>query len=314
MSALVRAELLRLVSRRLLIVVLVGVAGLAALVAALSADDVRPLGAQDYRSAQLLLESERQFWEQECANGPETPEEMCPDWEAPTDIQDFLRTPQGFGLYTEGVVTTALPVALLAAAILAASLVGGEFSSGNIATQLLFTPARLALMASKLLAAMLGGLLVVVTYLGTTLGLSAIMFLYLRGAADMTADVGLAAMSGRAVVLALLIAVMAAALAMGTGSTLITSAVFAVVLLGSWMLFDVTPATSILQFFLPSNILFAMMVGIQEIYDYESWNPDGTPVLAAVIRYEWALAYSVIGTALLVVVSAWSFRRRDIVG
>ncbi len=313
MNLLVKAELLRLVSRRLLVVLLVGMAALAAFVAAVSADGVRPLNAQDYRSAQHSLESEKEYWEEECATGSAASADICADWGAPTKLEDFLRTPNGFGTYTEDAVTIGLPIMLLAAAILAASLVGGEFSSGNIGTQLLFTPRRVPLFVSKVAAATLGGLLVVITYLGTTLALSAIMFLSLRGADAMAADVGLAVVVGRAMVLAFLIAVMAGALAMAAGSTLITAGIFAVVLLGSSMLSDAISGYSLSQPFLPSNIFWAMLQGEHHVFGnmvsvYDDWG------VAQVIHYDWALTYSVIGTVLILVVSAWWFRRRDILG
>lgn len=317
MSSLLRAELLRLVSRRLLIVLLVCMAGLAAFGSAVYADGARPLTAQDRQDAQQSLVSDRQYWQEECATGAAASQEVCEGWEAPTNLEDYMRTPIGFGLYTEGVVEFGLPIMLLAVAVMAASLVGAEFSSGNVGTQLLFTPRRVPLFISKVVAAAVGGLLVAVAHLGTALGFSAIMFLSLRGADDMTAGIELPMALGRALVLAILIAVMAGALAMAVGSTLITTGIFAVTLIGSVMVSDAISRSSLLQVLLPSNILFAMFDGRNEIFDYEPQNYEpqnyeAEPLLAHVINYDWALGYSVAGTALILVVSAWWFHRRDI--
>ncbi len=312
MSSLLRAELLRLVSRRLLVVLLVCMAGVAAFGAAVFADDARPLTVHDRQNAQYLLDSEREYFEQECSEASASSEDVCGDWEPPTDIQPFLRTPVSFGMYTERVVTFGFPIMLLAVAVLAASLVGGEFSSGNIGTQLLFTPRRSPLLIAKVVAGTVGGLLLAFAQLGATLAFSAIMFLSLRGADDMTADIDLPLSLGRVVVLALLIAVMAGALTMAVGSTLITAGVFAVTLLGSVMLADAITGFSLTQLLLPSNILWAMLNGSHEVFDIASFGYDGGPVLAHVITYDWALAYSVIGTLLIVAISLWWFRRRDI--
>ena len=313
MSALVKAELLRLVSRRLLVVLLVAMAALAAVGAAVSADGVRPVGAQDYRDAQDAFESDRQYFAEECASGASSTQEFCLGWEQPTSVEGYVRTPISFGDYSEWAVTLGVPIMLLAAAVVASALVGGEFSSGNIGTQLLFTPRRIPLYTAKVVASALGGMLVALAYLGITVAFSAIMFLSLRGASDMTVGTDMAMMLGRFAVLAFLISIMAAALTMATGSTLITAGIFALVLLGAVMLGDTLAAQSLLQLFLPSNILFAMIDGIREIYDYSTETYDGPPVIGAVIRYDWALAYSVIGTALILAFSAWWFRRRDIV-
>lgn len=312
MSSLMRAELLRLVSRRLLIVLLVCVTALAAFGSAVSADGARPLTAQDRRDAQQSFVSDRQYWQEECATGASASQEVCQGWEAPTNFEDYLRTPIGFGLYTEGVVGFGLPIVLLAVAVMAASLVGAEFSSGNVGTQLLFTPRRVPLFISKVVAAAVGGLLVAVAHLGTSLGFSAIMFLSLRGADDMTAGIELPMALGRALVLAVLIAVMAGALAMAVGSTLITAGIFAVTLLGSVMAGDAISGSSLLQVLLPGNILFAMLDGRHEIFDYQAQVYEAEPLLAHVINYDWALGYSVAGTAMILVVSAWWFHRRDI--
>ena len=312
MSSLLQAELLRLVSRRLLIVLLVCMAGLAAFGSAVYADGARPLTAQDRQDAQHSLVSDRQYWQEECATGAVASQEVCEGWEAPTNLENYMRTPIGFGLYTEGVIEFGLPIMLLAVAAMAASLVGAEFSSGNVGTQLLFTPRRVPLFISKVVAAAVGGLLVAVAHLGTALGFSAIMFLSLRGADDMTAGIELPMALGRALVLAILIAVMAGALAMAVGSTLITTGIFAVALIGSLMLSDALSSFFSLHLFLPSNILWAMVGGSHDVYVYMPYSYEG-PDLVRTIYYDWALGYSVIGTILILLASVWLFRRRDIV-
>ncbi len=311
MSSLFRAELLRLVSRRLLLLMLVCMAGLGAFGAAVYADGTREHSVAEQRDAARWWQEDKTLWEEQCADSPTTTE--CQEWQVADSVDAYLEPPSGFGEYTESVIEFGYPLMMLAVAIMAASLVGAEFSSGNISTQLLFTPGRIPLMMSKVVAATVGGLLVAFVYLGTVLAFCAIMFLSLRGANGMTAGIDLPVMLGRMVLLAALIAVMSAALAMGVGSTLITAVVFAVVFLCSYILSSTVSGFSPLQPFLPDNIFWAMAMGEHEVYGwnittFEEWS------LAWVINYDWALGYSLVGTTLIVVGTAWWFRRRDILG
>lgn len=314
MSSLLNAELLRLFSRRLLIVLLVGMAALAAFGSAILTESVRPLTGEDRQIAQESFDAERGSWEEECVSVEVSSVALCDDWEFPTDIGNYLRTPTDFGLYGDSVVEFGLAVMLLAVSILAASLVGAEFSSGNVGTQLLFTPRRIPLSISKLVAATVGGLLLAVAYLATALGLSAIMFLSLRGADAMTVGSELPMALGRALVLTVLIAVMAGSLAMAFGSTLIPFGVFGVTLLGSITMADTVGSGSALQPFLPTNILMAMMYGQHQIFDYDAPSFNGELVVAHAITYDWALGCSVVGAALILLGALWWFRRRDIIG
>ena len=310
MSSLFRAELLRLVSRRLLLVLLVCMAGLAAFSAAVMADSTRPLAGFEIQQSRDAWAQDFASWEElGCDEDPTT--EMCDGWSIPEDPDVYLRTPVSFGEYAHVTLQLGTPLMLLAVGVLAASFVGAEFSSGNIATQLLFTPRRTPMLVSKVVAAGVGALLLAVTYLGAMLAFTAIMFLALRGANDLTAGIGLPLMLGRGLVLAVLIAIMGAALTVASGSTLFTLGSFAVVLVGSAVVGSSISGFSNAHLFLPSNILTAMVEGSAEVY---AWTEGdyGEGILAHVINYDWALGYSVAGAAIIVAASIWWFRRRDI--
>ncbi|MGV8846975.1 hypothetical protein [Tessaracoccus sp.] len=309
MSALLRAELLRLVSRRLLVLLLVCMAALAAFGAAVDAESARPVTAMERGQAKESWKVDKDTWTRLCSEEPQGSD--CEGWEVPASSDAYLRTPSSYGEYAQEILNISSPLALLAVAIMAAALVGAEFSSGNIGTQLLFTPRRIPLLFAKVVASSIGGVLVAATYLGSTLTFSALMFLSLRGAGDMTAGVELPLMLGRLMMLSLLIAVMAAALTMAVGSTLITGGILTVVFVGSVMLAGTIPGRSAAQLFLPSNIFSAMSAGSHELYDYLSSSYEDYGVVR-VITYDWALGYSVIGTALIVAAAAWWFKRRDI--
>lgn len=307
MSALLRAELLRLASRRLLVMLLVAMAGLAALGAMVSAESVKPITAEVLAGIRESVRVETIDWERTC--GGEAVSEECKFWTRPA-VDDYLWEPDGFGEYAGMVLDFGFPLVLVAVASMVASLVGAEFASGNLGTQLLFTPRRIPLLIAKMAAGCVAGILVAATFVATALMLSAITFLSLRGAHDMSAGVELPLTIGRIMLLALLLAVLSGALTMGLGSTLLTMGVFAVVLVGSVTVESVVRAGSWVQFYLPSRILQAMMTGQTEIYDWQGENYDIQ--VTRVINYDWALGYSVVGATIIVAAAAWWFRRRDI--
>lgn len=313
MSALLKAELLRLASRRLMAVLLICMAGLAAFGAVVWADDAKPVSEAERQMASVSWTQERADWEAECLDDTTVPPtDTCGDgWEVADNLADFLRTPSSFGEYSRNGIGFGFPLVLLAVGVLAASLVGSEFSSGTIGTQLLFTPRRIPLMMAKIVAATVGGLLLAIAFLGASLAFGAIMFLALRGAADMTAGVELPLMLGRVLVLSMLIAVMAGALTMASGSTLVTLGIFSVVLLGSSMISSAINGYAAVKLFLPDTLLSAMISGMHEIYGAPN-NNAGEWVVVQVINYDWALGCSVAATVLIVLLCAWWFRRRDI--
>lgn len=314
MSALLRAELLRLVSRRLLLVMLVGMVALAAVGAVAGAESVQPPSEQEILLAEDALQQEKQEWQEIC--GGDVAESVCEGWPEPVAV-DFSWKYQGFGQYARDALSFGFPLLLVAVAVLVASLIGAEFASGNIGTQLLFTPRRIPVMFAKLVAGSVAGVALAATFVGASLALSAITFLALRGAHDMTAGVGLSLLAGRIMVVSLILAVMSGALAIGLGSTLTTMGVFAAVFVGSLTLESTVPASSWLHPFLPSSILQAMMTGDFEVYDWRTAGevdvgPDGSLLPTQIINYDWALGYSVIGTVIIIGLAAWWFRRRDI--
>lgn len=307
MSVLLKAELLRLVSRRLLMALMVSMAALAAFSVMVGAESIRPVSEEDIVAAQESWQNEIDAQQEYCQSEDESDCAI----DAPS-LVEFGWVPQGFGEYTEGVLYLGLPLLLVAVAAMVASLVGAEFASGNIGTQLLFTPRRLPLMFAKLVAGGLAGLIVASTFLVSALALSAITFLALRGAADMSAGIVLPLLIGRIVVLALLLAVMSGALTMGLGSAILTMGLFTVVGLGSFVVGSTMNQMSALQPFLPSNILRVMMEGDVTLYDYVGVNYENQ--VTQVIHFDWALGYTVVGVSLFIVLAGLWFRRRDIVG
>ncbi|MDO5735305.1 MAG: hypothetical protein Q4P15_02400 [Propionibacteriaceae bacterium] len=309
MSSLLRAELLRLASRRLLVMMLVAMAALAALGVMVSADLVKPVGPEELISARENIRIALIDWESTCGGNESSVE--CADWPKP-QIEEFMHTPLGFGEYAENALDLGFPLVLVAVAALVASLIGAEFASGNLSTQLLFTPRRIPLLLAKLAVGCVAGIVVAATYVLTSLALSAITFLSLRGAHDMSAGVGLPLMIGRIMVLVLILALMSGALTMGLGSSLITMGVYLVVLVGSWTLETVVRGSSWVQFALPSRVLMTMMAGQTELYDW--WSGSDDIAVFRYMNYDWALAYSVIGVVIIAVTAAWWFRRRDLLG
>ncbi len=307
MSALLRAELLRLASRRLLMALMVCMTALAAFSVMVSADTIRPMSALAMADIKDTVRIDAAAHQEYCdsVDEPECAADM------PT-LADYVSPPATFGEYAESVLYLGLPLLLVAVAAMVASLVGAEFTSGNIGTQLLFTPRRVPLMVGKLVAAGLAGAILTFTFLATAMALSAITFLSMRGAEDMSAGISLSLLVGRIVMLTLLLALMSGALTMGLGSAILTMILFTVVGVGSWVVGAAVSQLSWLQTVLPSNILRTMMEGEVALHEYVG--KDYNIRVEQVIHFDWALAYTVVGVSLFIVLAGLWFRRRDIVG
>lgn len=307
MNSLLRAELLRVVSRRLMVALMVGMTALAAVSVMLNADLIRPMDAQAVANIQESFEIDSAEQQEYCDS---IDEPWCAE-EMPV-LADYMSEPAAFGAYAESVLYLGLPLLLIAVAAMVASLVGAEFSSGNIGTQLLFTPRRIPLLCAKIAVGGVAGAILMVTFLAMAMALSAITFLSIRGVEDMSATMSLSLLVGRIVVLTLLLALMSGALTMGLGSAIQTMLLFTVVGVGSMVVGTAVSQVSWLQTVLPSKILRTMMEGETVLFEYVG--KDQNVRVEQVIHFDWALGYTVVGVSLFIVLAGFWFRRRDIVG
>lgn len=305
MTDLLRAEFLRLVSRRVTWLVLLAALLVAALGAVTTSSATRPLDAQDHASAQRSYEESVAERDRQCEDFPEE----CAQWPEPA-VTDFLRQPMDYEPYMSTVLGFGILFVALGA-VLAAALVGGEFRSGAISTQLTFTPRRLPVMFAKLVAATTGAVAITVAYLVTGLVIGTISFLMVRGAGDLTATAELPLGIARMLVTAVLVAALAAALAFVTGSTLLSVGLGLLALMVSE--FVMTSAGNVFpswMWLLPTPNLMALLYSE---YEYYRWDPVLQESVPVVVAGFWqAVAYGLVLVAATVVIGAISFRKRDL--
>ena len=322
MTRLLRAELLRIRSRRLTWVAL----GLVLLVVALAqlavGSSVRPVTAAERNQAQVAYDEAVQDYEK---NG-ETYEQQCLDEglsaedcaTEPPRIEDYVpRTVSTFAEAGQLVVTVTVTFAALGLLLVAASVTGAELSSGAMANWLTFVPERGRVFAAKLLALVLVAAVSTAAVLALALGVAALVA---RGyQAPLTGAGQLVAVAGRGVLVSVVAAAVGFGLALITRHTiaaagtvlgyLILSAVLAVV----WF---TVPALSGVQRFLPENNLLALLLGKHTYYTFgEQLQPDGTYVdtsVAHVISLTHGSLYWAVAVAVLLAASYLVFRRRDV--
>ena len=305
MTNLIKAEFLRLVSRRMVWAMFAAAVVLGALIAIGTSGSVRPLHEGDYRQARADLAQYEADKLQACEYEPGG----CGDW-SDLKLEDFLRQPQNYEAYLSEILTGG-GVVLGLAAVMAAALIGGELRSGAISTQLTFTPRRLHVMAAKLTAATVGAAALTLAHItaGTVFG--TISFLLVRGAADVTASAGLPLSMLRLLVASALVSLLAASVTFAVGSTMIAIGIgILTTFLSEVAASSIPGGEPVWVRLLPSPHLSALVLGE---FDLARWNDLGS--VPDVIHYGYweALTYGLVLVTLVTVVAAVVFRRRDLV-
>lgn len=303
MTDLLKAEFLRLVSRRLTWALLFVTVAFAALMTVSTAGEARPVSADDRALAeQYHREYLAYFDSPECASPPGvcgTPEHVT--------VADFQRVPLDYEQYLSGVVAAG-PLVLVATTVLASLLVGSEFSSGSLSTQLTFTPRRGRVMAAKVAAATVGALGLMFAFMVAVMVLGTITFLLLRGGSEVVASVALPLRFCGLLLATLATALLASSLTFGLGSSGMALGAGVVVLLGSWLYTVSAVDLRIVGPFLPIVNLGALIGGD---YHFSYWDPV-TQASLAITTFGWAVVYALVLVVAVVAASAWAFRRRDL--
>lgn len=205
MIRLVRAELLRLRSRRLTVLAVLLVLAAVLLFQLAIRSEVAPSAAAQARGQDAYAQAQ-QSWQDshaanvaECVQGGGGTQEECEGYDPAPRPQDFAAEPVPFDQAGQAGVTTATYLSMFAAFLVAASFVGAEYATGSLANWLTFVPQRLRVFASKGVAVVLGSALLGAVAVFATLGLTAAQVTH-HGEAPVGLG-HLAAGSGRAVVL-----------------------------------------------------------------------------------------------------------------
>lgn len=176
-----RAEVRRLISRRLTLFALLALVALIGLFQLSVADQVSPPSASDRqfaeeRAAEDLVEWEanHERWERECRNSGGSDYDCA--MPAPT-VEDWLDGPYPFDEAAMSAVFFGVALSAIGAFVVAASFVGAEFGTGSMANWLTFLPRRSTVFVSKLTVVATGSLLLGLATGGLTLAASVIITL-----------------------------------------------------------------------------------------------------------------------------------------
>lgn len=322
MIPLLRAELLRIRSRRLTWVALGAVLLVVALSQLAVAGSMRPVTADEQSQAQAAYadavrdwEANHEEYEQDCRESGASAEECV---YPPPVVEDFVpRSVSTFADAGQLVVTITVAFTGLALLLVGASVTGAELSTGALANWLTFVPERGRVFAAKVVALVLVAAVSTAVLSALALALTAVVGSAVGASLDGVG--GLAEIAGRGVLVGVAAVVVGFALALLTRHTiaaagtvlgyLILSGVLAVV----WV---AVPALSGVQRFLPENNLLALLLGEHTYYTFtQVAQPDGTYESSAVehvISLTQGAVYWGVVVVVLVGVGHLVFRRRDV--
>lgn len=320
MIRLIGAELDRMTSRRLTVVLALAVVALVALFQLAVASAVTPPSAAEVAVAQQGFQRDLKDWQlhheelqQQCVDGGGSEAECTIPQPTP---QDYGLAPTPFGDIASSGVALAVVLAMLAAYLLGSSLIGAEYGSGSIGNWLTFVPRRESVYAAKVVAVAVGAAALGVVASASMVGLAALVTVVigqpLTGAGDVIAT---AARGVPLVVWAALIGFCAAMLTRHTVAALGVLLGYGLLYIAANILGSLIPTVSRLApWRLETNIQAFLSYGT----DYDVYRRT---VTAAGVDYESVTRHLSFGVAslyltiVLVVVLAATlvvFRRRDV--
>ncbi|WP_375430498.1 ABC transporter permease subunit [uncultured Friedmanniella sp.] len=325
MIPLVRAELLRLRSRRLTWIALGAVLLVVLLTQLAVYTSVRPLTDTERAQAQANYAEAKVDYEQnkdqyakdteDCvAQG--NPREAC-EYPEP-QLEDYAqRSVSDFADVASLSVTVSVFVTGLALLFLSASLIGAEFSSGSLANWLSFVPERTKVYASKLVALVLVGAVITAVVAALAIGLTALLTQV--AGAEVVGLGKIDAMGARGVLIGVIAVVIGFSLAMLTRHTIAAAGAVLGYLLLSFVLqivMGVLPTLQAAKRLLPENNALAVLQHDYHYVDYlNEIGPDGQynyTEFPHVITFGAGSLYWAVVLVVLLAASYVVFRRRDV--
>jgi ABC-2 type transport system permease protein len=324
MIALVRAELLRLRSRKLTWIALGCVLLVILLTQVAVYYSVRPLSDSERAQAQTNYQQAKADYEQhkdEYAKDAQAcidqgnPREAC-EYQEPR-IEDYAgRGVSDFADVANLSVTVSVFVTGLALLFLSASMIGAEFSSGSLANWLSFIPERTKVYTSKLGALLLVG--AVGTALTSALAIGLTTLLAKLAGAPVVGLAKIDAAGARGVLVGVIAVVIGFSLAMLTRHTIAAAGTVLGYLFLSFVLAIVmysVPVLQRVQRLLPENNALALLNHGHTYYStVRVATSDGTEEnqVEHVITLAQSSGYWVVVLAVLLAASYLVFRRRDV--
>lgn len=310
MINLIKAELLRLVSRRLLWVTMAALVVVTLLQTLLSMNLVAPLTERDYAQAQANYESELEYWEQwqaEC----EADAYCTDDWDmSTTSMEDYLRSVWSFEEFVAQQYVAGSWVLIFVVIFLTAVVVGADFTNGALSTQLTFTPRRTRVFVAKLIAGVSAGMMAVAVPILVGGVSSILVFISLRPPADLDLSMTAVALLGRFLTTTFVTTLFVGLMAMLLGSTLGALAGTAGVVVVSYFVSSMMWDSPSAQKFLPTNNFTALLEGSYTWWWYNSGLEES--VDQVLIDFPQAVVYAGAVLVLLASAALLRFTRRDL--
>ena len=324
MTRLVRAELMRLRSRKLTWIALGAVLLVILLTQLAVYTSVRPLSDSERAQAQTNYEQAKVDYEknkdeyakeaQDCVAQGNTAEECA--YPEP-QLEDYAqRSVSDFPEVANLAVTVSVFVTGLALLFLSASVTGAEFSSGSLANWLSFLPERTKVYASKLAALALVG--AVATALTSALAIGLTTLLTKIAGAPVTGLGKVDATGARGVLIGIIAVVVGFSLALLTRHTIAAAGTVLGYLFLSFVYAIVkysVPSLQKLQRLQPENNALALLNhGHTYVSTVRVVTPDGYSEneIEHVITFAQASVFWLVVLAVLLGVSYLVFRRRDV--
>ena len=307
MQNLLRAELLRMLSSRVLLAVAVIGLAIGCWAGAGMAENTKPYTALDWDEARRQSNDAQINLDVACGSG--VPTAGCSSLPVNITVEGFLRPQLNIEELAIATLRSTSLVGLFAVVVLITVMVGSEFTTGSIGTQLTFTPRRLPLLWAKGITAAIGGAGLMACWSGAAILMNVFAFLLLHDAGELVAGPQLAAQLGRCLLAGLVLAAMAAMVTMALASTVKTWVLISAGLVASQLLGTSRPLGQVASF-LPTTNLSSLINGewSQGIY-----GADLTlHAQSSTLSYGYSLGYALFWLAVFGIWAAVSFSRRDI--
>ena len=307
MLNLLRAELLRLVSDRKVMVLAAFVLGVGFWISASMAEALRPYTALDWDEARRQSNDAQINLEVTC--GSSFSNSDCTALPTNITVEGFLRPQMSFEQLVVSSLEPTAQMGLLIVVVLITVMIGAEFSTGSIGTQLTFTPRRLPLLWAKVLASAICGACLMAFWTALMVVLGVFFYLNMRGIEGLTAGSLLGAQVGRALLAGAVMGMLAALVTMALASTVKTWVLISAGLALSQFLESSRDIAQTVWLLPTANVLsFVNGKWSRTIYNSDGVRQEPVPHL----DYGYSLGYAIFWLVILGIWASASFSRRNI--
>lgn len=307
MLNLLRAELLRLVSDRKVMVLAAFVLGVGFWISASMAEALRPYTALDWDEARRQSNDAQINLEVTCGSSFSSSD--CTALPTNITVEGFLRPQMSFEQLVVSSLEPTAQMGLLIVVVLITVMIGAEFSTGSIGTQLTFTPRRLPLLWAKALASAICGACLMAFWTALMVVLGVFFYLNMRGIEGLTAGSLLGAQVGRALLAGAVMGMLAALVTMALASTVKTWVLISAGLALSQFLESSRDIAQTVWLLPTANVLsFVNGEWSRTIYNSDGVRREPVPHL----DYGYSLGYVVFWLVVIGIWASVSFSRRNI--